>query len=83
MEKVILRGENLTFSYGKTPVLTDVSLSLSTGELVMLVGPNGSGKSTLLKLLSGFLRPAGGSVSLNGAPLADYSWRNRGHYPSV
>ena len=74
---MILRGENLTFSYGKTPVLTDVSLSLSTGELVMLVGPNGSGKSTLLKLLSGFLRPAGGSVSLNGAPLADYSWRER------
>ena len=74
---MILRGENLTFSYGKIPVLTDVSLSLASGELVMLVGPNGSGKSTLLKLLSGFLRPAVGSVVLDGVPLADYSWRQR------
>ena len=74
---MILRGENLTFSYGKAPVLTDVSLSLADGELVMLVGPNGSGKSTLLKLLSGFLRPERGSVSLDEVPLAEYSWRER------
>ncbi len=74
---MILRGENLTFSYGKAPVLTDVSLSLAGGELVMLVGSNGSGKSTLLKLLSGFLPPECGKVSLDGVPLADYSWRER------
>lgn len=74
---MILRGDNLTFSYGETTVLTDVSLSLASGELVMLVGPNGSGKSTLLKLLSGFLRPVSGTVSLDGVPLAEYSWRER------
>ena len=74
---MILCGENLTFSYGRAPVLDDVSLSFGHGELVMLVGPNGSGKSTLLKLLSGFLRPARGKVLLNGAPLAEYSWRER------
>ena len=74
---MILQGEDLTFSYGKTPVLDRVSLSLSDGELVMLVGPNGSGKSTLLKLLSGFLRPAEGRVLLDDVPLGDYSWRER------
>ena len=74
---MILTGENLTFSYGKTPVLGNVSLSLGSGELVMLVGPNGSGKSTLLKLLAGFLRPESGRVLLNGTPLSNYSWRER------
>lgn len=74
---MILRGENLTFAYGRAPVLDDVSLSFGHGELVMLVGPNGSGKSTLLKLLSGFLQPELGHVLLNGVPLAEYSWRER------
>ena len=74
---MILRGEDLAFSYGKTPVLDRVSLALADGELVMLVGPNGSGKSTLLKLLAGFLRPAAGRVLLDDVPLENYSWRER------
>ena len=44
----------------------------ASGETVALVGPNGAGKSTLLKVLSGELRPQGGSVRLKGTEIGDY-----------
>ena len=72
-----LVGENLGFSYHGSAVLRDVSLTVETGTLTMLVGPNGSGKSTLLQLLSGFLRPERGRVRLDGADPRDYPWRER------
>lgn len=72
-----LVGEKLWFSYHGTPVLRDVSLTVETGSLTMLVGPNGSGKSTMLKLLSGFLRPERGSVTLDGVDPRAYQWRER------
>ena len=72
-----LAGEKLWFSYNGSAVLRDVSLTVETGILTMLVGPNGSGKSTLLQLLSGFLRPERGSVSLDGVDPRKYPWRER------
>lgn len=61
--------DQVSYTYpGRTePVLRDVSLCISRGEMVGLLGPNGAGKSTLLKLASGLLRPRGGHVLLNGA----------------
>jgi iron complex transport system ATP-binding protein len=52
-------------------VLTDATASLRGGELVCLVGRNGSGKSTLLRTLAGLQAPLGGSLLLDGTPLAD------------
>ena len=72
-----LIGSDLTFAYGGAPVLDRVSIEVATGTLTMLVGPNGSGKSTLLQLLAGFLRPASGSVSLDGADPRRMPWRTR------
>ena len=72
-----LVGENLGFSYGGSPVLSEVSLAVETGNLTMLVGPNGSGKSTLLQLLAGFLRPERGRVSLDGVDPHEMPWRAR------
>ncbi|MGH3382572.1 MAG: ABC transporter ATP-binding protein, partial [Actinoallomurus sp.] len=46
--------------------LSEVSLTVSQGESVALMGLNGSGKSTLLKLISGVMRPDGGSVGVRG-----------------
>jgi zinc transport system ATP-binding protein len=66
--RTILTADGLSFGYGRTPVLRDVSISVSSGEFVALVGPNGSGKSTLLRLLLGLLSPQVGSISLFGSP---------------
>jgi energy-coupling factor transport system ATP-binding protein len=49
--------------------LADVSLSVCSGQLVLVVGPTGSGKSTLLRIASGLLAPTAGDVSLDGVPL--------------
>jgi len=48
--------------------LRDISLSVSTGEIVGLIGPNGAGKSTLLNLMAGLIFPTEGCVSVCGHP---------------
>jgi zinc transport system ATP-binding protein len=64
----LIEAGGITFAYGRTQVLDDVSLSVHSGEFVALVGPNGSGKSTLLKILLGSLGTKDGSVRLVGSP---------------
>lgn len=58
--------QNIRKSYGNTPVLRDVSLSIASGEFMTLLGPSGCGKSTLLKILSGLETQDGGTVSIGG-----------------
>ena len=60
-------------AYGTRVVLDDCSFETRSRELVAIVGPNGAGKSTLLRVLAGLLRPAVGSVTLDGADLATLS----------
>ncbi|WP_284948140.1 amino acid ABC transporter ATP-binding protein [Acidisoma cladoniae] len=55
----------LSASYGRLPVLRDISLDVARGEVVSLIGPSGSGKSTLLRVLVGLLPPSGGTVRLD------------------
>ena len=62
----ILAANHLSKSYGKRPVVKDVSFSVSQGEVVGLLGPNGAGKTTLFASIAGFLKPDGGDVQLNG-----------------
>ena len=50
-------------------VLREVSLTIASGEIVVLVGRSGSGKSTLLNLVAGIDRPTAGSVAVNGTDL--------------
>ncbi|MFI6737660.1 ABC transporter ATP-binding protein [Nonomuraea sp. NPDC050451] len=68
------------FSYGGPPVLRGIDLRLPAGATVALVGDHGSGKTTLVKLLCGFYRPTGGTVTVDGMPLAELdpaAWRDR------
>ncbi|PAD90865.1 metal ABC transporter ATP-binding protein [Shouchella clausii] len=60
--------KNVSFHYGKRPVLSNISLTIEKGAFLGIVGPNGSGKSTLVKLLLGLLRPDEGSISLFNQP---------------
>jgi ATP-binding cassette subfamily B protein len=55
-----------------TRLLDGVSFSVARGERVALVGPSGAGKSTVLRVLSQFVAPSAGSVSLGGHALRDY-----------
>ena len=69
---MILKAENLSFSYGSKPVLKDISFELSSGEIVGVFGINGAGKTTLLKLIADLLVRDTGSPTLDGTdPLAD------------
>src|SRR5713226_3430188 len=56
---------NVSKSFGASPVLKDVNLSLDQGEFVAIVGFSGAGKTTLLNLIAGLLRPDSGTVKLN------------------
>ena len=57
---------NIAFSYGKTPVLRDVSFVVSPGETVSIVGANGAGKTTLLRILATLAQPDSGTVMTDG-----------------
>lgn len=59
-----LRAEAVTAGYGGDPVIRDISVLATPGEVVSVVGANGSGKSTLLKALVGVLHVSGGRVLL-------------------
>ena len=57
---------NLAFSYGRSPVLRDVSFLVSPGETVSVVGANGAGKTTLLRILATLAVPDSGTVMTDG-----------------
>ena len=66
-----IRLENVSFSYGKEPVLRNINLTIKKGEYVALTGASGSGKSTLIKLLLGFEKPTEGRILYDGYNLED------------
>jgi branched-chain amino acid transport system ATP-binding protein len=56
--------------HGWAHILFDLSLTVGRGEVVVLLGRNGAGKSTTMKSIVGLVRPASGTVTFNGAPIA-------------
>ena len=66
---------NLTKRYGALTAVNDISFTVNAGQVLGFLGPNGAGKSTTMKMITGFLAPSSGSVSVCGhdvesAPLA-------------
>ncbi|WP_181347821.1 ABC transporter ATP-binding protein [Thalassobacillus sp. CUG 92003] len=70
---------NHSFFIGKknkrqeVPVLKQINLTIDEGEIVSVVGRSGSGKSTLLNLLSGYIKPTSGEVSIKGEEVTHFS----------
>lgn len=61
-----LEIKNITKNYGKRRVVKDLSLNVTTGEIVGLLGPNGAGKTTTFYMIVGLIKPEGGSIFLDG-----------------
>ena len=65
--------KNITKLYGEQKALDDVSFSVAKGEIVGLLGPNGAGKSTLMKIITCYLPPTDGEVTVDGHSIYDDS----------
>ena len=62
----MIRVEHLTKLYGGRVAVDDLCFEVAAGEIVAFLGPNGAGKSTTMRILSGFLPPSGGRVTVAG-----------------
>jgi lipopolysaccharide export system ATP-binding protein len=65
-----LEARHLQKSYGSRKVVHDVSISVKKGEVVGLLGPNGAGKTTSFYMIVGLVRADGGSITIDGQPVA-------------
>ena len=76
----ILSLQNISFSYGKTPVLKDISYEFEKGKMYCIIGKSGAGKTTLLSLLSGLAVPTAGDIIYNGKSISKidkYTFRSK------
>jgi len=76
----LLKLDNICFSYGKTPVLKDISFEFEKGKVYCITGKSGAGKTTLLSVLSGLAAPTGGTIyyeDKNIAKLDKYKFRSK------
>jgi ATP-binding cassette subfamily C protein len=83
-----LRVESVSFRYAGAPdvALKNVSLTVGRGQTVAVVGPSGAGKTTLVDVILGLLRPTGGEIFVDDAPLGSVlrSWQqNIGYVPQT
>jgi branched-chain amino acid transport system ATP-binding protein len=69
----LLRIESLSKRFGGLQAVADVSLAVTAGEICSVIGPNGAGKTTLFNMISGVLRPSGGSIVFDGTDMAGVS----------
>ncbi len=74
----LIRLSNIEFSYQELKSDSEFSLSginliINDGDFLSILGPNGSGKSTLIKLITGYLEPQSGEITLNSTLLKNYT----------
>ncbi|MCH3960566.1 MAG: ABC transporter ATP-binding protein [Solobacterium sp.] len=65
----MLKIENLKVRYGMIEAIKGISFEINDGEIVALIGANGAGKTTTMHAISGLLKPAEGSITLDGVDL--------------
>lgn len=61
----MISAESIIKSYGKKPVLRELSFEAAPGQITLLIGANGAGKSTTIKMLAGLIRPDAGRACIN------------------
>ncbi|MCD4652923.1 ATP-binding cassette domain-containing protein, partial [bacterium] len=65
----MIKVKGLTKRFGATIALKDLSFEVSRGEILGFLGPNGAGKTTAIRILTGYLTPTAGEVSIAGTNL--------------
>lgn len=72
-----IKVESVTKLYGEQKALDNVSFEVKKGEVLGFLGPNGAGKSTMMKIISCFIPPSSGTVTVNGHNIEDDSMKVR------
>lgn len=82
----IISTQKLSIGYDNTPIISNLTMDLYSGEFIGILGPNGSGKSTLLKVLLGLMKPISGEITVlnaiptQGNPKIGYMPQMRSHH---
>ncbi len=80
----MIKLEDIIIAFGRKVVLDGISLAVPEGNTMVVLGKNGAGKSVLLKAVAGLVDLYGGSIDINGSPLAEfYSQRESHHQESI
>ena len=73
----MIQAKGLTHYYGPYPAIQDVSFGVRKGEILGFLGPNGAGKTTTMRIITGFLPPTHGTVTLDGFDVVEQSLEAR------
>ncbi|MFH0739403.1 MAG: ABC transporter ATP-binding protein [Candidatus Omnitrophota bacterium] len=65
--------EGVSFNYAENPILTDINLEVTRGQMLAIVGPSGSGKSTMVDLIPRFYDPKKGRILIDGRDIREFS----------
>ena len=71
--------ENVTKNFGDFPAVTDISFRVEPGEVLGFLGPNGAGKTTTMKIITGYMPPSSGKVTVAGHDIVTQSLTARRH----
>jgi len=80
VDPVTLRVSDVTVRFGGVTAVDGVGFHVAPGEVVGLIGPNGAGKTTIIDAVTGFVRPAAGTVSINDARIEGWSTSRRARH---
>ena len=69
----MIQAKNLTHFYGPYPAIQDVNFGVRKGEILGFLGPNGAGKTTTMRIITGFVPPSRGQVTLDGFDVVEQS----------
>ena len=74
---MMIEAEGLTHYYGPYPAIQDVNFGVRKGEILGFLGPNGAGKTTTMRIITGFVPPTRGTVTLDGFDVVEQSLEAR------
>jgi ABC-2 type transport system ATP-binding protein len=67
----MIEVSHVSRNFGTFRAVNDISFSIPTGEIVGLLGPNGAGKTTTMRMITGFLKPTNGTITIDGKELSE------------